>query len=44
VPGSSFYSDEKTGGRFARFMFSKKDETLREAVARLEKVRGLRKG
>ena len=43
VPGSSFYSDPKVGSRFVRFMFSKKDETLREAADRLQKVRVLRK-
>ena len=35
VPGSSFYSNPEDGRRFVRFMFSKKDETLREAAARL---------
>jgi len=38
VPGSSFYSDPEDGKRYVRFMFSKKDETLREAAARLEKL------
>ena len=38
VPGSSFYSDPADGRRFVRFMFSRKDETLREAAARLEKL------
>src|SRR5207245_6331770 len=39
VPGSSFYGDPKDGRRYVRFMFSKRDETLQEAIAR---VRGLR--
>ncbi len=39
VPGSSFYGDPNDGRRYVRFMFSKRDETLREAIAR---VRGLR--
>jgi len=39
VPGGSFYGDPKDGRRFVRFMFSKRDETLKEAIDRL---RGLR--
>ncbi|HEV8594767.1 MAG TPA: aminotransferase class I/II-fold pyridoxal phosphate-dependent enzyme, partial [Thermoplasmata archaeon] len=39
VPGTSFYADPRTGRRFVRFMFSKKDETLEEAVRRLQKLR-----
>jgi len=39
VPGSSFYGDPNDGRRYVRFMFSKRDETLQEAIAR---VRGLR--
>lgn len=35
VPGSSFFSNPADGSRLVRFMFSKKDETLREAVERL---------
>jgi aspartate/methionine/tyrosine aminotransferase len=38
VPGSSFYHEG--GGTKLRFTFSKKDETLREACRRLEKVEG----
>jgi aminotransferase len=41
VPGSSFYGDPGDGRRYVRFMFSKKDDTLAEAVRRL---RGLRDG
>src|SRR2546427_2177730 len=43
VPGTSFYSRPKDGRRFVRFMFSKKDETLRDAARRLEALEGLRK-
>ena len=39
VPGGSFYGNPKDGRRFVRFMFSKRDETLKEAIDRL---RGLR--
>jgi aminotransferase len=39
VPGSSFFGRPRDGRRFVRFMFSKKDETLREAAARLEGLR-----
>ncbi len=39
VPGSSFYADPRAGRQFVRFMFSKRDETLREAASRLEKLR-----
>src|SRR2546422_2549978 len=39
VPGGSFYGDPEDGRRFVRFMFSKRDETLKEAIDRL---RGLR--
>jgi aspartate/methionine/tyrosine aminotransferase len=39
VPGSSFYADPTAGERFVRFMFSKRDETLRDAVGRLERLR-----
>ena len=38
VPGSSFYSDPEDGKPFVRFMFSKRDETLREAATRLRKL------
>jgi aminotransferase len=36
VPGSSFYADPADGRSQVRFMFSKKDETLREAERRLD--------
>ncbi len=42
VPGSSFYGRPKDGARYVRFMFSKRDATLREAVSRLEGLRDLR--
>jgi N-succinyldiaminopimelate aminotransferase len=38
LPPSSFYGRSDEGKRFARFAFCKKDETLREAVARLGKL------
>ncbi len=42
VPGSSFYGDPKDGSRYIRFMFSKKDETLDEALRRLEALKDVR--
>ena len=39
VPGSSFYDLPADGRRFVRFMFSKRDETLHEAIARLVRLR-----
>jgi len=39
VPGSSFYGDPVEGRRYVRFMFSKRDETLREAISRLADLR-----
>jgi L-glutamine---4-(methylsulfanyl)-2-oxobutanoate aminotransferase len=42
VPGSSFYGDPKDGQRFVRFMFSKRDETLKEAIDRLRGLRDVR--
>jgi aspartate/methionine/tyrosine aminotransferase len=39
VPGSSFYSEPKLGARQVRFCFCKKDETLRRAAERLQKLR-----
>ncbi len=42
VPGSSFYGNPTDGQRFVRFMFSKKDETLREAVSRVQGLRDVR--
>ena len=38
VPGSSFYADPEDGRSKVRFMFSKKPETLAEAVRRLQKM------
>jgi aminotransferase len=37
VPGSSFFSRPELGRSLLRFAFPKKDETLKEAVARLER-------
>ncbi len=42
VPGSSFYARPEDGRRFVRFMFSKRDETLEDALSRLEGLRNLR--
>ncbi len=39
VPGSSFYADPADGSRYVRFMFSKKEETLDEALRRLEPLK-----
>jgi aspartate/methionine/tyrosine aminotransferase len=39
VPGSSFYNNQELGRTKIRFTFSKKEETLREAAARLLKLR-----
>ena len=39
VPGSSFYSVPERGAQQVRFCFCKKDETLRLAAERLEKLR-----
>jgi aminotransferase len=38
VPGSSFFNDRKLGRTKVRFVYSKKDETLREADKRLAKL------
>lgn len=38
VPGSSFYSPKDAGRTKVRFMFAQRDETLREAGARLRKL------
>ncbi|MBI2760962.1 MAG: aminotransferase class I/II-fold pyridoxal phosphate-dependent enzyme [Chloroflexi bacterium] len=38
VPGSSFYNNQALGKTKIRFTFSKKEETLREAAARLMKL------
>jgi aminotransferase len=42
VPGSSFYQPRELGRTKVRFMFAKKDETLREAGERLLRLRGTR--
>lgn len=42
VPGSSFYGDPADGAHYVRFMFSKKDETLKEALRRLEPLKEVR--
>ena len=42
VPGSSFYGNAKDGARFVRFMFSKRDDTLGEAVDRIRSLRDVR--
>ncbi|MEQ1921390.1 MAG: aminotransferase class I/II-fold pyridoxal phosphate-dependent enzyme [Pyrinomonadaceae bacterium] len=39
VPGSSFYHDAALGSQLVRFCFCKKDETLKAAAERLEKLR-----
>ena len=43
VPGSSFYSPKALGRTMVRFMFAKKDETLRAAGERLKRLPELRK-
>lgn len=40
VPGSSFYAHPERGRSQVRFAFCKREETLREAVARLQRLRG----
>ena len=42
VPGSSFYGAPEDGAHQVRFLFSKRDETLDEALRRLEPLRDLR--
>jgi aminotransferase len=39
VPGSSFYHDKTLGSQKVRFCFCKKDETLRSAAERLQKLK-----
>ena len=39
IPPSSFYDHKQHAKGYARFAFCKRDETLREAVRRLEKLR-----
>ena len=38
VPGSSFYHEPERGVRYVRFCFCKKDETLRSAAEKLQKL------
>ncbi len=38
IPGSSFYLNPRDGSSLIRFCFSKRDETIREAERRLEKL------
>ena len=38
VPGSSFFNDRKAGRNKVRFVYSKRDETLREADKRMAKL------
>lgn len=40
VPGNGFYFHRELGAHNVRFTFSKKEDTLRAAAARLEKLRG----
>jgi aminotransferase len=42
VPGSSFYAHPERGRSQVRFAFCKREETLREAVARLSRLRARR--
>ncbi len=42
VPGSSFFANPEDGRRYVRFMFSKKDATLEEALLRLEPLKDVR--
>ena len=39
VPGSSFYSEPSRGAQQVRFAFCKRNETLREAGLRLQRLR-----
>ena len=38
VPGSSFYNPKELGQTKVRFMFAKKDDTLRLALERLARI------
>ena len=40
VPGSSFFSDPKSGAGLIRFCFAKKIETLEAAAERLDRLTG----
>ncbi len=44
IPPSAFYENTRYGKSYARFAFCKKDETLREAVRRLNAIRALGEG
>jgi aspartate/methionine/tyrosine aminotransferase len=39
IPGSSFYRNPRDGAALVRFCFAKKDDTIREAEKRLEKLK-----
>jgi aminotransferase len=39
VPGSSFYNDPRDGAQQVRFAFCKKDATLDQAAARLQRLK-----
>jgi aminotransferase len=39
IPGSSFYSHPRDGASLVRFCFSKRDDTIREAEARLARLK-----
>lgn len=41
VPPSAFYADKSRAAKLARFCFAKREETLREAAARLQKLPAL---
>jgi aspartate/methionine/tyrosine aminotransferase len=41
VPPSAFYADTSRAAKLARFCFAKREETLREAAARLQKLPAL---
>ena len=38
IPGSSFYLNPRDGSTLIRFCFSKREDTIREAERRLEKL------
>ncbi len=42
VPGSSFYYPKELGKTKVRFMFAKKDDTLRQAGERLQNVKQMK--
>jgi aspartate/methionine/tyrosine aminotransferase len=43
IPPSAFYAETARAPLLARFCFAKRDETLRAAAERLQKLRGTRK-